>query len=110
MSNARQPQGAKHGWIKPLSYKSWGWIFNSANSICVILYEALATGYVPGYNSILNSMALLGGILGKSSANTSGNSWTTCDSRMSPDLLRGTDKSIGGDLDVDDEGSEQRQF
>jgi hypothetical protein len=24
------------------------------------------------------------------------------DSRMSPDLLRGTDKSIGGDLDVDD--------
>jgi hypothetical protein len=32
------------------------------------------------------------------------------DSRMSPDLLRGTDKSIGGDLDVDDEGSEQRRF
>jgi hypothetical protein len=29
---------------------------------------------------------------------------------MSPDLLRGTDKSIGGDLDVDDEGSEQRRF
>jgi hypothetical protein len=29
---------------------------------------------------------------------------------MSPDLLRGTGKSIGGDLDVDDEGSEQRQF
>jgi hypothetical protein len=27
-----------------------------------------------------------------------------------PDLLRGTGKSIGGDLDVDDEGSEQRQF
>jgi hypothetical protein len=33
-----------------------------------------------------------------------------CDSRMSPDLLRGTGKSIGGDLDVDDEGSEQRRF
>jgi hypothetical protein len=32
------------------------------------------------------------------------------DSRMSPDLLRGTGKSIGGDLNVDDEGSEQRQF
>jgi hypothetical protein len=33
------------------------------------------------------------------------------DSRMSPpDLLRGTGKSIGGDLDVDDEGSEQCQF
>jgi hypothetical protein len=32
------------------------------------------------------------------------------DSRMSPDLPRGTDKSIGGDLDVDDEGSEQRRF
>jgi hypothetical protein len=32
------------------------------------------------------------------------------DSRMSPDLLRGTGKSIGGDLDVDDEGSEQRRF
>jgi hypothetical protein len=29
---------------------------------------------------------------------------------MSPDLLRGTGKSIGGDLDIDDEGSEQRQF
>jgi hypothetical protein len=32
------------------------------------------------------------------------------DSRMSPDLLRGMGKSIGGDLDVDGEGSEQRQF
>jgi hypothetical protein len=29
---------------------------------------------------------------------------------MSPDLLRGTGKSIGGDLDVDDEGSEQPRF
>jgi hypothetical protein len=29
-----------------------------------------------------------------------------CDSRMSPDLLRGTGKSIDGDLDIDDEGSE----
>jgi hypothetical protein len=29
---------------------------------------------------------------------------------MSPDLLRDTDKSIGGDLDVDYEGSEQRRF
>jgi hypothetical protein len=29
---------------------------------------------------------------------------------MSPDLPRGTDKSIGGDLNVDDEGSEQRRF
>jgi hypothetical protein len=29
---------------------------------------------------------------------------------MSPDLSRGTSKSIGGDLDVDDEGSEQRRF
>jgi hypothetical protein len=29
---------------------------------------------------------------------------------MSPDILRGTGKSIGGDLDVDDEGSEQRRF
>jgi hypothetical protein len=33
-----------------------------------------------------------------------------CDSRMSLDLLRGTGKSIGGDLDVDDEGSEQCRF
>jgi hypothetical protein len=32
------------------------------------------------------------------------------DSRMSPDLLRGMGKSIGGDLDVDDEGSKQRRF
>jgi hypothetical protein len=29
---------------------------------------------------------------------------------MSPDLPRGTGKLIGGDLDVDDEGSEQRRF
>jgi hypothetical protein len=29
---------------------------------------------------------------------------------MSPDLLRGTGKSIGGDLDVDDEHSEQHRF
>jgi hypothetical protein len=29
---------------------------------------------------------------------------------MSPDLLRGTGKLIGGDLEVDDEGSEQRRF
>jgi hypothetical protein len=32
------------------------------------------------------------------------------DSRMSSDLPRGTGKSIGGDLDIDGEGSEQRQF
>jgi hypothetical protein len=32
------------------------------------------------------------------------------DSRMSPNLLRGTGKLIGGDLDVDDKGSEQRRF
>jgi hypothetical protein len=29
---------------------------------------------------------------------------------MSLDLLRGTGKSIGGDLDIDDEGSEQHWF
>jgi hypothetical protein len=29
---------------------------------------------------------------------------------MSPDLPRGTGKSIGGHLDVDDEGSEQCPF
>jgi hypothetical protein len=29
---------------------------------------------------------------------------------MSPDLLRGTGKSIGGDLNIDDERYEQRQF
>jgi hypothetical protein len=33
-----------------------------------------------------------------------------CDSRRSPDLPRGTGKSIGGDLDIDDECSEQRRF
>jgi hypothetical protein len=32
------------------------------------------------------------------------------DSRISPDLPRGTGKPIGGDLNVDDEGSEQRRF
>jgi hypothetical protein len=29
---------------------------------------------------------------------------------MSSDFLRGTSKSIGGNLDVDDEGFEQRRF
>jgi hypothetical protein len=29
---------------------------------------------------------------------------------MSPNLPRGTGKLIGGDLNVDDEGSEQRRF
>jgi hypothetical protein len=29
------------------------------------------------------------------------------DDRLVPDLLRGRGRSIGGDLDVDDEGSEQ---
>jgi hypothetical protein len=29
---------------------------------------------------------------------------------MSPDLSRGTGKSIGEDLNIDDEGSEQRRF
>jgi hypothetical protein len=29
---------------------------------------------------------------------------------MSPDLPRGTGKSIGGDLDIDDESSEQYRF
>jgi hypothetical protein len=42
-------------------------------------------------------------------------SWETqnpipLDSRMSPDLLRFMGKSIGGDLDVDDEGSEHHRF
>jgi hypothetical protein len=32
------------------------------------------------------------------------------DSKMSPDLLRGTGKSIGGYLDVDDKRSEQHRF
>jgi hypothetical protein len=32
------------------------------------------------------------------------------DSRMSPDLSRGTGKSIGGDLDIDDKGSKQCQL
>jgi hypothetical protein len=32
------------------------------------------------------------------------------DSRMSPDLPRGTGKLIGEDLNVDDKGSEQRRF
>jgi hypothetical protein len=32
------------------------------------------------------------------------------DSRMSPDLPRGISKLIGGDLNIDDEGSEQHHF
>jgi hypothetical protein len=36
--------------------------------------------------------------------------WAMDDSRMSSDFLRGTSKSIGGDLDIDDECSEQCRF
>jgi hypothetical protein len=36
--------------------------------------------------------------------------WDIPDSKMSPDLPRGTGKSIGGDLDVDDEGSKKDRF
>jgi hypothetical protein len=34
--------------------------------------------------------------------------WIT-DERLSPDLLRGRGKSNGGDLNIDDEGSEQNE-
>jgi hypothetical protein len=77
MNNAGQTQGDELGWIKPLSYKSWSWIFNSTNSTGVIRYGALDIGVVPRCNSILNLMTLSGGIPGKSSGNTFGNSQTT---------------------------------
>jgi hypothetical protein len=34
---------------------------------------------------------------------------TVCDDRLSPNLSRGRGKSSGGDLDVDEEGSEQNE-
>jgi hypothetical protein len=40
-------------------------------------YGLLAIGAIPGYNSIFNSIALSGGIPGRSSGNTSRNSQTT---------------------------------
>jgi hypothetical protein len=67
LNNAGQPQGDELGRINPLSNKSFSWIFNSANSSRDILYGALEIVDVPGCNSILNSMALSGGILSKSS-------------------------------------------
>jgi hypothetical protein len=87
MNNAGQPQGEELGRIKPLSNKSFNWIFNSANSSHDILYGALEIGDALGYNSIRNSMALSGGIPNKSSGNMSGNSRTI---KISSNLLSTT--------------------
>jgi hypothetical protein len=49
-------------------------------------------------------------VTGSSTKSSSQKPGVPLDSRMSPDLLRGTGKSIGGDLDIDDECPEQRRF
>jgi hypothetical protein len=53
----------------------WNGIFDSANSLGVILYGHLEIGAVSGYNSMVNSISRSGGMSGKSSGNTSRNSW-----------------------------------
>ena len=77
MNKAGQPHGEVLGRMKPLSSNSCNWIFNSANSLGVILYGRRDIGAVPGYSSITNSTSRSGGIPGNSSGNTPGYSLTT---------------------------------
>jgi hypothetical protein len=63
--------------MNPISSNSINYIFNSANSLGVILYGQWDMGAVPGSSSMVNSTSWFGGNLGKSSENTSGNFWTT---------------------------------
>jgi hypothetical protein len=45
---AGQPQGEALGRMKPLSRRSWSWIFSSANSFGGIRYGLFEIGAVPG--------------------------------------------------------------
>jgi hypothetical protein len=72
-----QSQGEEHGWMYPLSKSYFNCTFNSANSLGVILYSRMEIGVILGYNSMLNSTSRSGGMSGKLSEKTSGNSQTT---------------------------------
>jgi hypothetical protein len=61
----------------PLSNSSFSYTFNLANSMGVILYSHLEICVIPGCSSMVNSTCQCGGMLGKSSRNTSKNSQTT---------------------------------
>jgi hypothetical protein len=69
--------GDEFSLINPFASKSCNCVFSSANSLVGIRYDLLEIGVVPGFNSITNSMSQSGGNPGKSSGNTSRNSYTT---------------------------------
>ncbi|GKF35906.1 hypothetical protein Tco_0112664, partial [Tanacetum coccineum] len=68
------PQGEELGLMKPLSVSSCSCSASSFISNGANLYGAHATGVAPGTKSIQNSTCWVGGIPGKSSGKTSGNS------------------------------------
>ena len=63
--------------MKPLSDSSFNCSDNSFISEGANRYGAFATGAAPGTKSMRNSTCRVGGIPGKSSGNTSENSFTT---------------------------------
>ena len=71
------PEGDTLGFISTKSNNSFNFIFNSYNSCIDILYGVLAISSVPGFNSIIKSISLLGGKHGNSYGNTSTHSHTT---------------------------------
>jgi hypothetical protein len=62
-NNVGQPQGEELGCMKPLSNSSFNCVFNSANSLGVILYYRLDIGVIPGCSSMVNSASRFSGIL-----------------------------------------------
>ena len=66
----------------PFLCNSRNFYFNSFNSLAAIRYGLFVIGAVLGIRSIINSKSLSGGILGKSSGNTSGYSHTIGTSSM----------------------------
>ncbi|KAK4717889.1 hypothetical protein R3W88_016227 [Solanum pinnatisectum] len=89
MNKTGAPHGEILGRMKPLSKKSFNCSFNSFNSAGAIWLRGIEIGCVSRKRSISKSLSLSRGILGKSSRNTSGNSFTIeIDSRV------GVSKSI----------------
>ena len=75
-NNTRAPHGDVLVLTKPLLNNSSICSFNSYNSAGAIRYGAIEMGSVPGACSISNSISLSSGNPGRSSGNTSKNSFT----------------------------------
>ena len=72
----RSAQGEILGRMKPLFNRSLNYSFSSFNYAGAILYGRIEIGRVSGMMSMPKSISLSGGTLGRSSAKTSGNSFT----------------------------------